>query len=274
MIESEARPPGLFTGPYAVPAALGVTAAVFVVTTLGGSFLGRLLANAVGLDDLDQETSSLGIDVVGTIAVVIVLTRLGWWRAVGFGPPSTWRDRRLLVVPAAVAVLALLGGLSGIEFDDPARVGLVIMQPLLTGFWEEGLIRGFLLFALLGAAVRAGAGPIWSVVVSAVIFGALHLIALVGGADPASVLSQVVFATFFGIGFGAVLIRTNALWALVLIHALFNIAPVLNPEEASGFQLGAIVITAPLALYGLFLLRPVKSEPSSASGAVNRREAP
>lgn len=237
-----------------------VVAAVFVAATAVGTLLGVGVAAAVsGLEDLDSEAGGLGLDLVGTLCVALLLWRLGWWRRVGFVGPSHWRDTRLLILPAVIALLAFGIGVADADLSDSARVALALSQPFLTGFWEEGLVRGFLLFALLMAAVRGGGSPVRAVLLSAVVFGLLHAVALVGGQDPGAVLSQVIFATFVGIGFGAVMLRTNALWALVGLHALINLGPALQDSGDSGddasFQLGAVLFFFPLALYGLYLLR-------------------
>lgn len=227
---------------------------VFVGVTIGGTFLGQGLA--VLSDGLQDEAGNLGLDVFGTLSVIVLLSSLGLWTRVGFGGPDSWTDLRLLLFPAGFTLLPLISGISNADLDGAGQIALTLPQPFLTGFWEEGLIRGFFLYAVLVAALRSGRSPLTAVLGSAAVFGALHAIALVGGQEPGPVLTQVVFAALLGVGFSALLLRTNALWLLVLIHAAFDLGPALSASEPSdGFSIGPILFALPIALYGMFLLR-------------------
>lgn len=101
-------------------------------------------------------------------------------------------------------------------------------------------------------------------VTSAAIFGALHLINVIGGPPPFAVLVQVVFATLLGIAFGALLLRTNALWLLVGVHALFNTGSALQREHhgTTGFEAHSDLVHDPAGR-----LRPL-------SPAANQAERP
>jgi len=235
-----------------------IAAGVFVATYVLGALLGAALAGALGQDDLRSSARTLGINLVGAGCVAGLLWRLGWWRQVGFAGPSTWRSLPLLAIPAVIAAVSLVGGLVSLDSSDPARLALRLPEVLLTGFWEEGLTRGVLLSLLLAAALRGGRRPVGAVVTAAAIFGLLHLVNAVG-APLSQVLVQVVYATLIGIGFGALLLRTNALWLLVILHALFNSGSALQGANVGG-SVGAVIVlsTLPLAVYGLFLLRRVK----------------
>lgn len=234
-----------------------IVAAVFVTATALGTISGRALVG--DRDDLRAAAGFLGADIVGAVCVALLLSRLGWWREVGFGGPSTWRSLHLVAFPAVIAVVALAGGLLSLDLSEPLVLAIRLPEVLLTGFYEEALTRGLLLSLLLVVAVRAGRGPVGAVVLSAITFGALHLVNIVGN-DLGSVLAQVVYATLIGIGFGALLLRTNALWLLVGLHALLNTGSVLAGDNDGAGGLVAVVILSslPLALYGLFLLRRVR----------------
>ena len=237
--------------------ALALVLAVMVLRQVAGTAV-----RVLGEGSHEDEAASLAGDLVGAVAVVALLSSLGWWRRVGFNGPSHWRALELLAGPALLVAFVVVAGASDVDLSDPTRTALQLPQALLTGFWEEGLTRGFLLFALLIAALRTGRGPWPAVLGTAAAFGLLHFINLAGGADPAATVSQVLFAGLLAIGFAALLLRTNALWALVLLHALFDLPVVLQREGADpiGFQLAAVVLALIYALYGLFLLRRIKEE--------------
>lgn len=104
----------------------------------------------------------------------------------------------------------------------------------------------------------------------------MHFINLVGGADPAATVSQVLFAGLLGVGFAALVLRTNALWLLVLLHGLFNLPSALGDKgaEASGFKGGSVIFGLLFALYAVFLLRRAKEEDLPAEAARLSRPKP
>lgn len=242
-----------------------VVAGVFLVAIGLGTLAGQALA-ASASDEVRGTAGRLGADVVATACVVWLLSRWGWWRAVGFGGPSTWRSLHLLAFPAVLAAVSLVAGLVAVDSGEPARLVLGLPEMLLTGFWEEGLTRGLLLSLVLVVALRSAGNPIRGVLLAGAIFGALHLVNIVGG-DVVAVLVQVVYATLIGVAFGALLLRTNALWLLVAIHSLINSGTYLRGDSDGGETLTGILIlsTVPLVIYGLYLLRRVKGSDASSA---------
>ena len=186
---------------------------------------------------------------------------------------------RLFIFPALLPVLGVLGSLDKADLSDPARAVVALPVPLLTGFWEEGLVRGFLLFVLLAAALRSGRGPIAAVLGSSVVFGLMHAVNVING-DPAQVASQVIYATFIGVCFAALLLRTNALWMLVALHFLFDVDSALVPDGGGGdgggggFGVAGVLLTLPLALYGLWLLRNRGADDGAVNAARDPTPAP
>ena len=254
-----ARRPAL----YGTLIVVGASVAAIVL----GTALGRAVAVAAGQDDLAGPAGGLGSNLLGTAFLVGLVWRRGWWREVGFGGPSTWRSLRLLAFPALTASVLAAGGLVNLDLSDPARLALKLSGTLLTGFREEGFTRGVLLSLLLVAALRAGRGPMRAVLIAAVVFGLLHLVGVPFGKPLVPSLVQFVTATLFGIGYGALLLRTNALWLLAGLHAVGNLASTLRGGNEASDDLTAFFLLSELllAVYGLFLLRRVKSGNQTAA---------
>lgn len=171
-----------------------------------------------------------------------LISVFGWWREAGFTPPVEWHNFRLLLVPTLFALAPLLWGVR----PAPA-LPMIAVFSLVAATSEEAISRGLLLQALHPLGIRA------AILISAVLFGALHLLGLAFGRDPMYVLVQVVFNIIFGVVYGLVRVRTNTIWPLILLHALGNtilkgISPDLMPFE------GALVAYALFAAYGLVLL--------------------
>ena len=106
--------------------------------------------------------------------------------------------------------------------DFLVSVAAIALAP---AFFEELLFRGVVLPAL-----RRRSGAVGAVVLSAALFGAIHVdpsFALVGLArhDAATLLGalyRVPFAFAVGLGLGALRVRSRSLWPPTLAHALLN----------------------------------------------------
>jgi len=72
-------------------------------------------------------------------------------------------------------------------------------------------------------------GAIYAVIVSAVVFGVLHVLAFRGLAS----VSQVFSAFGFGLLWGAARIRIGAIWPVILIHAAQDFGGFLSPYGAT-----------------------------------------
>jgi len=193
---------------------------------------------------------------------VVVLNRLGWWRSAGFTPVRDWRGPRSTVVLALTLALPMIG-LWGHGFL-PMTAGLLAFQVaflLLDVFMEETIYRGIILRALQPhGAIRA---ILWS----ASLFGLSHLDNLFLAGSEVGVLYQAFEATLLGIVFGAVRLRTSAIWPVMLAHALYDLILVLAYGHAVPVQPsipGFLVVTAvnaALAAGALGLLR--RSRPAA-----------
>lgn len=149
---------------------------------------------------------------------------------------------------------------------------LLVIWSISVGFSEEFMLRGFTQSLLLKKYGHTKKGIYWSVIGAALIFGLLHLIKFDKGLY--GEIAQVCFATFIGTMFGAILLRTNKLWPLIILHALIDLIGNLDKLEVTkkvtenstvvenSLQDSIIltVVVLPCFIYGLFLLRKVKVE--------------
>jgi hypothetical protein len=79
-----------------------------------------------------------------------------------------------------------------LERGEQALGAVALVLVLAAGRLGGRGVRGFLLSVLLVAAVRSGRSPVGAVIVSANVFGLLHLVSLVDGSLRPSVLGQVM----------------------------------------------------------------------------------
>jgi hypothetical protein len=159
-----------------------------------------------------------------------------------------WKVRtpRLLLLPAVLAVLPLFGGVKSLEMPV---LTMIIVGEMATGVFEEFWFRGLTLRALQGWR------PLPAALLSSALFALTHLANIAYGADPAITAAQVVGAFTFGVGYAALRMRTGGLWALVILHALTDIALAIGDVPGGlrwGIMIGSDTV---LLVLGIYLLR-------------------
>jgi len=184
--------------------ALGFTILVMQLLGLVVVVIGRVL----GFPEVPLRVAAAAIT---TIVPLIFIWRLGWWEDAGL--VSTTRNAYALVVPLIAMFLPLI--LFGTVSMEPQRVNLFLVAVLLTGISEEAVYRG-----LYGRAFLPH-GKWQAVLIPAVLFGAAHSVqSLAGGMPLQDNLVQIANAFFGGVLYGAVRLRINNIWPLILTHTL------------------------------------------------------
>lgn len=178
-----------------------------------------------------------------SVLVAAALSVLGWWKVAGFNPPTEWRDSRLMVIPFLI-VLGL-PFLLGVKTTDAGTLIYFAVAYALTGFMEEGLMRGIVLRVLQPTGITR------SVVISSLLFALIHIGNLLYR-NPAIVFAQMLGAFVHGIGLSAIRLRTNTIWFPVILHALHDLA--LKYTNFPVIPLDVVQVTL-LMIYGIYLLR-------------------
>ena len=197
------------------------------------------------------------------LPALALLMKWKWLRRAGWRTPE-WRQLWLLWLPVADVAF------TWIVLRPPARSLTYTVSTasfaLAVGATEEMWMRGLLLEGLRSR------GPRFAVVVSAAVFGAIHLLPVPGIRDGLQALSA------FGAGlmWGAARIRIGAIWPLVLIHAAADFPYFLLPSRpgsrgsVSLYELGvAATYIGPAVIVGLVyvlvLTRRSKTEDAQPS---------
>lgn len=245
----------------------GLVVATIGVVTLSAGWVRVALA-------FPTDVVELASDAVLAMMAIAVMTRMRWWRDVGFRRLTTLRDLRffwvplfpvLPALPAAVVALSTQGAAGELE-----RLGRWLAIAALVGFVEEVAFRGLILRALAPRGVRRAA------VVSSVLFGLMHAVNPLFGADLGATLLQVGYATAMGFAFAAVALRTGTIWPLVAIHALVDVVGFVAADGTTATALaGADVLVAAVyatmfTAYGVLVLRAVESAPGGPAASSPR----
>jgi membrane protease YdiL (CAAX protease family) len=231
-----------------------------------------LLAPYTGLQVAHYLTIILEQGLTGLLFFGL-LVRFNWLEIAGFTPLKQWKA---LWLGWPLVLFALINIEEGIVIDSsrPLLIVLHLLTALSTGWVEEVLCRGVVVTTLLQKWGRSRKGIYLSVLISSALFGAVHLVNFLAGRQPLlNTATQITFAIFFGVIFAACLLRNRTLWPMILLHAAVDWAATLGEiAVGGGLRLSippislesaalSILITLPLFLYGLFILRKV--EPAS-----------
>lgn len=200
--------------------------------------------------------------LVPGIFIAVVLTRLRWWRRVGFTPLRDWRAPHLMIPLLLILVLPVVGlWARGLMATTALVLSLQVSFLVIDIFMEEVTYRGVILEAFVGLGIGS------RVTLSAILFGLSHLDNLfLPGADELGVAYQIFEAALVGVLFAAVRLRMNTIWPVMIVHGAYDLMLVLAFGHAfpvaptmPGF-LVATVVNLCLAGIGFFLVR---SQPSS-----------
>jgi len=219
-------------------AAVALGAANITATVAGALAVAALFPHA------SEWTARLVVLIALTAAVTALLAATGRWHTAGFRARVI--QSRLLVLPAAVALAPLVGG---VQLPGAGMLTVFVVGYAVTGFFEEALFRGL----ILGVLRPAGVWPaVW---MSSGLFAAAHLPNVLFGQAPAITVAQAVGTFCFGVGYAALRLRTGSVWPLMVLHFLTDLL----------LRIGALPVWAHwtvmvggdtlLLVYGLVLLR-------------------
>lgn len=244
---------------------------IMIMVVTGASGAGAAVS---GLPTSDFE---LGAEVVLAVLAAVGLTRLHSWRDVGFRPLARARDLRLYWVPLFPVLPVLAPAVSGLTRIGLGQLGVYLALAGLIGFVEEVFFRGLILRSL------AARGALRAAIVSSVLFGLMHSVNVLFGADPAATLLQAGYATAMGFSFATVTLRTGVIWPLIIIHGSINAAgfvtaggTISTGVTSADVMVSAIYIVG-FTIYGVIVLqtaqRPI-ARPTADEGALSRSSDP
>jgi len=160
---------------------------------------------------------------------------------------------------------------------SPFALIVTVLHPFLgTGVFEEVLVRGLILKILLLTMGDTKRGIIKACLISSAIFGVVHIVNVIVVGEFLPVIAQVIYATFIGVFYAALFLRTKTLWIPILLHGLTNVSTqifnvLLSPDVLQDLMQNQtdqsvidafmpVVFSIPFLIVGLILLRKVKAE--------------
>ena len=125
---------------------------------------------------------------------------------------------------------------NGLALTAPFAVSLLMALNLAVGgYVEEVIFRGFLFRAMAKENLRS------AIIVSAVTFGAGHIVNLLNTADTVGVLLQVAYAIVIGFLYTVIVYKGGSLWPCIASHVFVNGSSVFAAEEGPFSSLVAAI---------------------------------
>lgn len=169
--------------------------------------------------------------------------------------------------PLTYAIFINLVGMDSIASISTNQLFILLAYSLSVGFVEELCLRGFVQHELIRYLGEGKTTVIKSIIISAVLFGLLHLFNFDKGIY--GEITQLAYASFIGLAFGATLYLTKRIYPLIVIHALidffgkFDSIGIDYPIERQLTGGGSIIIIfmlSPYLLYAFYLFSKIKTQ--------------
>jgi len=218
--------------------------------------------------------------VATTVIVVTLVWRLGWLRTSGIGRLGGWWVWPLAIGGLIYSASACLYSFYGRVAVDPAilirlpAARTTVLTTLIVALGEEVLFRGLALHGLVRAWGRTRTGAAASVVLSALLFAALHSTQVfTNDLSRSAALLLTLQTLIVSIWWGALVVVGGSLWPAVLLHFAGNavvavqglVAPLVQPELLAYQR--SLWLSIPLGLVGIGLLARVVRRPAPPDAA-------
>ncbi len=140
----------------------------------------------------------------------------------------------------------------------------VFVGALLVGVCEEFLCRGWLLNEFLERYGDTKKGVWYSIVISGLIFGLIHLGNFFGGQNLVTTVTQILNASAVGIVYGLIYYKTKNIWSVIILHGLWDfslflgdLSPVTEVTETfRSFSVLGLVFSVIMILCQLLIVIP------------------
>ena len=224
-------------------------------------FFNDMDPNAHGTEGIEGALSIWSSELITAVVLALLISFLQWWRKIGFTSINKGGAKFLLpIFIIALIVLNLAWVFDESEswflgFDSPLQLFSLLGVMLLLGFVEEGVFRGVFFY---GASTKFT--PLFTVILTAVVFGLFHFVNLFKGAAFSATFFQVVHAAAMGFLYASLRLRLGAIWPLMLMHAFWDFS-LFVMQSAQGVQSSTgnipltqgLSIALPALLYGSFV---------------------
>jgi len=214
----------------------------------------------------DAKTGTIGRLAV-TACVLLLAWRLNWLEASGITRLGNWQVWLLagigLVYFASASLYSFYGKVA-FDFSSLLRLSdsrTIITTQFVVGVSEEILFRGLVLYALTRVWGNTAQGIIGGVILTSLLFAALHLTQVfTQGISPSSALLLTLETTILSIWWAALVVLGGSIWPAVILHFVVNAVVALQGLSVPMVEPGILAyrrifwFSIPLGVLGIGLL--------------------
>ena len=169
--------------------------------------------------------------LITILVFVFIIWRFGWLTSAGLTRIGGWQQWLVLLVLVVYVVAAALYAYFGnfkLSIASPKMAGVVALSQLTIGMVEETVYRGLVLYTFVRLWANTRWGLVASVLLSALFFGASHMVWVAFGKPvlQSTLLSLSAFES--GVFYGAIVLASGSIWPAVILHGLVNAAVNVN----------------------------------------------
>lgn len=257
---------------------IGKVFLIFIVFEIVTRTIGSLFASNIYKSMLyGKYTVYLVSEVVVLLfAILLLFLRKKWY--IFKERKMSFKDSLKLCLPIAVLSLLIFFANATELISDKLNISnliSLIVYAISIGLFEEIFFRGIIENELLENYSDTKGKVITSIVLSGVIFGAVHLTNLLMGQDLLTTLMQFVQTTAIGILFGTIYYKTKNIWALAFLHGFYDLAIMLSennlvtscgytanvPSSVTIFSLvSSLILNIIYLIYSLYLFTDKKTK--------------
>lgn len=201
---------------------------------------------------------------------VTMLIHIGYANLLRFNNPY---KSLIIIIPGIIIainnfpIIAYFDGRTTLN-GSTYTVFLFMIECLTVGFFEEIVFRVIILLLLLQKLPETKKGVLLAIIISSAIFGLTHIINLFSGASLGNTVLQVGYSFLVGMMWAVMYLKTNNLWFIMLLHALynffglvlFNLGTVVNRYDIFTIII-TIVLGLLVTLYSIKLFRELPEKP-------------
>jgi hypothetical protein len=248
-----------FSGQHPFLFGIVITLLVFVCYVIAG-----FLAEILGRNNVDRNLIEASGRLSGSVFFLLIIRQFRWAVPSGI---ARWSSISAWLLALTICgyevithVLPLTGGFQYWNIN-PIETISVSLNALTTGPLEENPFRGLILYAFIRLWADSEKGIMKSVLLSAILFGASHLIHILIGRPIAQAKLIALNAALAGVYYAAIVIRWNTVWPGAAIHGLLNVVASIVAYNTPGFEepvLGltiAVLFQVPLVGFAIYLIR-------------------
>lgn len=231
-----------------------------------------IIENIGWSDRISDHINRLIKNTLILVLAIVVIKKLKLVELSGLSNRIKWSNKYLILIPFYLVIIGIGSSISA-DLSQVIMMEAVLLSlaMLSVGFVEEFIFRGIIQAVFLKKFAARKGGILISIFLPALMFGSLHLVNL-DTSNLAASISQVTYAFFIGASFGAILLKTNRLIPLAIIHGLIDIVFSINTllddgpmageleQQAVMSAIGSTLVVLPLFIAGLMIIRKISIE--------------